>query len=66
MNVEDQVSSATLTSKLSILLILITVDLAITSAVLFCDTYSGIASSNNPNNVKGQNAFLFLIIGSAV
>ena len=66
MNVEGQVSSATLTGKISVFLGLITVDLAITCAVLFCDTYSGIASDNNPNKVVGQRTFLFFIIGSAV
>ena len=66
MNVEGQVSSATLTGKISVFLGLITVDLAITCAVLFCDTYSGIASDTNPNHVVGQRTFLFFIIGSAV
>ena len=66
MNVTDQVSAATLTGKISVLLIIIAADLAITSAVLFCDSYSGINSKENPNKVQGQSVFLFLVIGSAV
>ena len=48
------------------MLLIITVDLAITSAVLFCDSYSGIASPNHPTKVDASAVSLFLIIGSAI